>query len=89
MSPPKNTPHRTAVMLTFKHWADPPNSQAPQAGKLTKGQFEEEEGDATEHQHDEVWQHEGTWGQQESFSNRMKGYGNAHERSSGGYDKNI
>lgn len=41
--------------LTFKHRADPPYPQAPLAGKLTEGQLEEEEGDATEHQHDEVW----------------------------------
>lgn len=58
MSPNKS--QGIALTLTFKHRAYPPNSQAPQAGELTKGQFQEEEGDATEHQHDEVRQHEGT-----------------------------
>lgn len=65
MSP--NKIQEIAKTLTFKHRADPPNSQAPQTGKLTKGQLQEEERDATEHQHDEVWQHEGTWGHQESY----------------------
>lgn len=54
------SPGGTALTLTFKHRADPPNSQAAQAGELTKGQFQEEEGDAAEDQHDEVRQHEGT-----------------------------
>lgn len=48
-------------MHTFKHGADLPNPQTAQAGKLTKGELEEEEWNATEHKHDEVRQHEGTW----------------------------
>lgn len=39
---------------TFEHRADLPHSQTPQAGKLTKGQLEEEERNATEYQHDKV-----------------------------------
>ncbi len=41
--------------LTFEHRTDLPYSQTPLAGKLTEGQLEEEEGNAAEHQHDEVW----------------------------------
>lgn len=48
--------------LTFEHGADLPDSQAAQTGELTKGQLQEEEGDAAEHQHDEVGEHEGTCG---------------------------
>lgn len=40
--------------LTFEHGADLPDSQAAQTGELAKGQLQEEEGDAAEHQHDEV-----------------------------------
>lgn len=40
--------------LTFEHGADLPDSQAALAGKLAKGQLEEEERNAAEHQHDEV-----------------------------------
>lgn len=47
-------------MLTFKHGADLPDSQAPEGGKLPKGELQEEQRDATKHQHDEVWEHEGT-----------------------------
>lgn len=53
-------------MLTFEHGADLPDSQAAQTGELAKGQLQEEEWDAAEHQHDEVGQHEGTCVQQES-----------------------
>lgn len=47
-------------MLTFKHRADLPDSQAPEGGELPKGELQEEQRDATKHQHDEVWKHEGT-----------------------------
>lgn len=57
---PKSHTH-THTQLTFKHGADLPDSQTSKAGKLTKGQLEEEERNPTEHQHDEVRQHEGTW----------------------------
>lgn len=57
---PRTNTRAPALTLTFKHRADPPNSQTPQAGELTEGQLQEEEGDAAEHQHDEVRQHEGT-----------------------------
>lgn len=40
--------------LTFEHGADLPDSQAAQTGELAKGQLQEEERDAAEHQHDEV-----------------------------------
>lgn len=43
------------MTLTFEHRADLPHSQAALAGELTEGQLKEEEGDAAEHQHDEVW----------------------------------
>lgn len=43
------------LTLTFEHRTDLPYSQTPLAGKLTEGQLEEEEGNAAEHQHDEVW----------------------------------
>lgn len=45
---------------TFEHRADLPDSKTPQAGELPKRQLQEEERDATENQHDEVGQHEGT-----------------------------
>lgn len=48
-------------LLTFEHGADPPDAKAALAGKLPKGEFHEEEGDAAEHEHDEVGEHEGTW----------------------------
>lgn len=47
--------------LTFEHGADLPDAQAAQASKLTKGKLKEKQGDATEHQHDEVREHEGPW----------------------------
>ncbi len=47
-------------MLTFKHGADLPDTQAPEGGKLPKGELQKEQRDATKHQHDEVWEHEGT-----------------------------
>lgn len=46
--------HTNSLTLTFEHGADLPHSQTALAGKLTEGQLEEEEGDAAEHQHDEV-----------------------------------
>lgn len=48
------------MICTFEHGADLPDTQTPKAGKLTKGQLEEEERDAAEYQHDEIWQHKGT-----------------------------
>lgn len=35
-------------------------AQAPEGGELPKGELQEEQRDATKHQHDEVWKHEGT-----------------------------
>lgn len=46
--------------FTFEHGADLPDTQTAQTSKLTEGQLKEEEGDAAEHQHDEIRQHEGT-----------------------------
>lgn len=40
--------------LTFEHRADLPDSQTSQAGKLTEGQLEEEERNATENEHNKV-----------------------------------
>ena len=50
--------------LTFKHGANLPDTQATLASKLSKGEFHEEEGDPTEHQHDEIGEHESTWRQE-------------------------
>lgn len=44
---------------TLEHGADLPDTQAAQASKLTKGKLKEKQGEATEHQHDEVREHEG------------------------------
>lgn len=55
-----NTHKVTDTPLTFEHRADLPDSQTPQAGKLTEGQLEEEKRNATENQHDKVGKHEGT-----------------------------
>lgn len=49
------------LLLTFEHGADPPDAEAALAGELPKRKLHEEEGDAAEHQHDEVGEHEGTW----------------------------
>lgn len=47
-------------MLTFKHGADLPYSQTPEGGELAKRELQEEQGDATKHQHNEVWKHKRT-----------------------------
>lgn len=49
------TKHTNTLTLTFEHRADLPYSQTSLAGKLAEGQLKKEEGDAAEHQHDEVW----------------------------------
>lgn len=50
----------SVLPLTFEHGANLPDAEAALAGKLSKREFHEEERDPTEHQHDEVGEHEST-----------------------------
>lgn len=45
---------------TFKERTERPVTDGPQAGKLTKGQFQEENWDSDQQQHNEVWNQECT-----------------------------
>lgn len=55
----KNVKNVEMTNRTLEHGADLPDTQAAQASKLTKGKLKEKQGEATEHQHDEVREHEG------------------------------
>lgn len=54
---------------TFKERAYLPDSQWPEAGELAKRQLHEEDGDATDSQHDEVRNQEGPCEKQEKKTN--------------------
>ena len=46
----------------LEQWAHPPYFCGTQAGELADGELQEEQGDSTDEEEDEVGNQEGTWG---------------------------